>query len=76
MSKSILTRLPEKMRKLLTTSREPWHIEIGGRHFKLKIGNRLVAILPRGGNLSGFHGRADKNAMANIKRAIREQGEG
>lgn len=66
-------RLPTNLRRVLSASPVPWCIVNGKRHYKLKIGGRLVAILPKSGRLDDFHGRADKNTVANVRRAIKEQ---
>ena len=69
-------RLPDDLREVLDSSRLPWRIDNGKRHFKLIIGGRLVAILPKSGRVdgAGIGLRAHKNTMANVRRAIKAQG--
>jgi len=66
-------RLPDNLRKVLTSSGLPWHIEMGSRHYKLIIDDHMVAILPKSGRLSHFCGRADRNVMAQVRRVIRKR---
>jgi hypothetical protein len=62
-------RLPDEIAaELAPLSPERWRIEKGGKHFKLKIDNRLVGIMSKGGQARE---RTMKNALAQIRRAIR-----
>jgi hypothetical protein len=56
-------RLPAKMRQALESSRLKWRLENGRRHWKMIIGGRLTAILPKSGRLNRFSGRAELNTM-------------
>ena len=70
-------RLPDDLREMLESSRLPWQIVIGKRHYKLLIRDRLVAILPKSSRPSSGAGigiRAHKNLLANVRRAIKAQG--
>ena len=65
--------LPSEAVRLLKESGVPWRIDLGTRHYKLIVADRLITVLPRGGvHPDGYHGRADKNVMAHVRRAIRE----
>lgn len=64
-------RLPEELRQALASSGLPWRITNGRKHFKVMIGERMVAVLSHGAK--GQY--ADKNMMANIRRIIKEQSE-
>jgi hypothetical protein len=48
--------------------------EIGGRHIKLYIQNRLVGIHPRADAKRAEMGRGAMNVAAQMKRAAREMG--
>lgn len=64
--------VPGALRELLDNSGIPWWIEPGSSHNKVRLAGRLVAILPRGRNAKIDNGsRAEKNSIANVKRAIR-----
>jgi hypothetical protein len=65
-------RLPSELRKVLLSSGMPWRIDTGTRHYKLIVGDRFAAILPKSGRLSNFSGRADKNTVAQVRRVIRK----
>lgn len=66
-------RLPTNLQRMLQDSGLPWRIDNAKRHYKLIVGIKFATILPKSGRLDGFHGRADKNVVANVRRAIREQ---
>jgi len=70
-----MRRLPDDLQQLLTESGLPWRIELGTRHYKVFVGTRFCAILPRG-TQRPQRVRAHKNAVAQIRRAIREQRNG
>jgi len=65
-------KLPNEVAEILAPlPPERWRVQRGSKHFKLKIDNRLVGILPKtGGNDSSQ--RAMKNSLAQIRRAIKE----
>jgi len=67
-----MPRLPNDMREMLDASGVDWRIETGTRHFKLVVGGKLAAILPKGKNMrkSAMSDRAHKNALAQVRRAI------
>ena len=71
MSELRVPRLPEELRQILAASGLPWQITNGRKHFKVMIGDRMVAVLSHGKRLS----RADPNMMASVRRIIKEQSE-
>lgn len=66
-------RLPQAILDTLERSGLPWRIDGGKRHFRLIVGDKFVAILPQSLDWDGFKGRADRNTLAQVRRAIREQ---
>lgn len=60
-------KLPAEVREALEAKGRPWLIEEGRRHQKIKIDGRLVGILPK--KPVGSGGRAQKNVIAQIRRA-------
>lgn len=60
-------KVPPEVRSALEAKGQPWSIEEGKRHQKIKINGRLVGILPRKPVDQG--GRAQKNVIAQIRRA-------
>ena len=65
--------LPTDLRKLLAGCGLPWRIETGTRHYKLIVGKRFAAILPKSPHVRMQNTRAQKNAVAQVRRVIREQ---
>jgi hypothetical protein len=65
--------MPNDLQRLLDESPVPYRIEIGTRHYKLIVGNRMATILPKSKKARAGTYRAHKNVMANVRRAIREQ---
>ena len=67
--------LPSDLRAMLDASGVPWQLKQGGRHVKVYVNGRFVAILPNGGTRSSAEnpGRAHLNIRAAIKRAIRSK---
>jgi len=66
-------KLPPDMREVLAASGLPWHIENGSSHLKLIVGDRFTTILPKSNRVRMMTNGAHRNAMAHIRRAIREQ---
>lgn len=65
-------RLPDELRKVLSSSGLPWRIETGTRHFKLIVDGRFAAIIPKGkAARSTSSQRAGKNTVAQVRRVIR-----
>lgn len=65
-------RLRQEIEALLRETGLPWSVELGTRHFKIKLDGQLVGIMPKGAGSS-----ADKrpwfNLRAQIRRAAKEQ---
>ena len=71
-----MTRLSSDIEAVLQESGLPWRIEKGARHHKVIVGTQFAGILPRGNTgYSNKAGRAHKNIIAQIRRAIRKQKE-
>ena len=71
--KSSLVRLPVGLREALDETGLPWEVETGGKHHKVKLGGKLVGILP----LSRLkHKSIDRRALLNtisqVRNAARE----
>ena len=65
-------KVPQSMRTLLDESGVPWWIEEGTSHLKVRLAGKLVAVLPRGKSLKQTRDkRAELNALANVKRALK-----
>jgi len=68
------TRVPQEVTFLLNSSRLPWRIVVGRRHFKIVIQGKLAGILPRSHTRTAHQngGRAHQNLMAQLRRTIKE----
>lgn len=66
-------KMPNDMRALLSTSDLPWRIDVGGSHFKVIVNGRFATILPKSDRVRMMTNSAHRNAMASIRRVIREQ---
>ena len=51
----------------------PWRIETGGRHYKVIVNGRFATILPKSPHNRMMMNNKHRNAMAHVRRAIREQ---
>jgi len=64
-------KLPERLREALDATGLPWVIELGGKHYKVRLAGRLVSVYPKG---KGHE--ADKRVLLNtitqVRRAARE----
>lgn len=63
------SKLLDLITPMLEQSGFPWATEQGTRHLKIKICDRLVAILPLGGKT--MHGERNRRATLNIQSQIR-----
>ena len=61
-------RLHPSIRAELDKTGQPWDIERGGSHLKIKVGGRLAGILPHNGKSEDRHPRTLKNCIAQIRR--------
>lgn len=52
----------------------PWRLDVGGRHYKLIVGDRLAGILPYSGKAQRQEAdkRAELNMRAQVRRIIKE----
>ena len=66
-----MKRVMEVLRPELEASGLPWSIDNGGKHLKLRLGGRLIGVLPKGSSHTQDP-RATKNLVAQIRRAARE----
>jgi hypothetical protein len=64
-------KLPDRLRSELEATGFPWEIEPGTKHQKIKLGGKLVAILPRG-KAQSTHKRSLLNTIAQVRRAAQE----
>ncbi len=63
-------RADPKLRAALDETGLPWTVEIGGRHYHVRVAGRLVGVWPRSGATET--GRGTKNVIAQIRRTARE----
>jgi hypothetical protein len=67
-------RLPEEIAEALSPlPSERWRVEDGGKHYKLKIDNRLIGIMSKTNRRStaDLGDRTMRNTLAQIRRAIK-----
>jgi hypothetical protein len=66
--------LPKIVLHELQRSGLPWRLEIGGRHYKLLVAERLAGILPYSGKAQRQERdkRAELNMRAQVRRVIKE----
>lgn len=64
-------RVPVELEAALNETHIPWHIEEGTKHRKVKLGGKLVAILPHGKAQETYR-RALLNTISQIRRMAQE----
>lgn len=65
--------IPKSVLQEIETAGAPWRLEIGGRHFKLFVHNRLAGVLPYGKSArQASDRRAELNTRAQVRRIIKE----
>ncbi len=64
--------LPDRVREALEETLLPWNLEIGGKHWKIKLDGRLVGVLPKSKKMHDASGRPIKNTIAQIRRTAKE----
>jgi len=70
-------RLDAAIERALEESGVPWTVEVGSKHYKIRVGGRLAGVLPKaGGNGGAFSGRAAQNTASQIRRVARAVMEG
>jgi hypothetical protein len=67
-----MMRLPDELMQLLKESGVPWRIEDGTRHIKVFVRDRLTAVFPHSTHARKQAYRSHKNALANVRRAIKK----
>lgn len=65
-------RLPPELLAELEASGMPWELVPGKKHYKLRVGGRMVGILPLSGKLQTTNKVPLKNTLAQVRRAIRD----
>ena len=63
-----LALIPKPIRDALDATSLPWTAEIGGRHVKIRLANRLIGVTSLNGRATP---RLINNFLANIRRAAR-----
>lgn len=69
-------KLHPDVRELLDGSGLDWELVDGGRHLKLRVGGRLVQVLPKGKTALRPDRRAHLNCLTSIRRALRGLSDG
>lgn len=64
-------KIPAQLEETLNATGIPWTLEQGGKHQKVKLGGRLVAIVPNGREQT-THKRSLLNAVTQVRRMARE----
>jgi hypothetical protein len=64
-------KLPERLREALDATGLPWVIELGGKHYKVRLAGKLVSIYPKGKGHETDK-RALLNTITQVRRAARE----
>ena len=64
-------RLPDRLREALEETGLPWEIVEGGKHHKVKLAGRLVAVYPMG-KAKEAEKRSLLNTISQVRRAARE----
>jgi hypothetical protein len=65
-------RLDAAIERALEESGVPWTIEVGSKHYKIRVGGRLAGVLPKAGGKGGvFTARAAQNTASQIRRVAR-----
>jgi hypothetical protein len=70
--KPIAGLLPDRVRDALDETRLPWELELGSKHWKIKLAGKLVGIVPKSKKMHDASDRPIKNTIAQIRRAAKE----
>ena len=62
-----MTRLPKMLTDILADARE-WHVETGGKHYKLVVNGRLAGVLTKSAGRQNY--RDVLNTRSQIKRIL------
>lgn len=65
-------KLHADVQELLDGCGLPWRVVSGSRHYKLVVAGHVVTILPKSAHAMRRTGRRHRNAMAHIKRGLKE----
>ena len=65
-------KLSPEIRELLEACGLPWATKMGSKHIKIYVGGKFSAVYPRG-KVSENHYRAERNTLAQLRRAIKDQ---
>ena len=63
-------KIDPKTRQALEETGLPWELENGKKHTKIRLAGQFVGILPQNGRIA--EGVANRNVVAQIKRAAKE----
>lgn len=66
-------KMDPDIRALLVKSGRPWFVDTGGHHFQLRVGGRLVAVIPNDYRKGSKSTR--RNALASVRRYLRQTAE-
>ena len=64
-------KLPERLREALNGTGLPWDIELGKKHYKVRMAGKLVGIFPKG-KAQDTDRRALLNTITQVRRAAQE----
>lgn len=66
--------IPKAVMQEIEVAGAPWRVELGGRHYKLFVHNRLAGIIPLGAKAGkqSADRRAELNTRAQVRRIIKE----
>jgi hypothetical protein len=64
-------KLDPKLEQELDATGLPWHTEVGGKHYKIKLAGRLVGVYPKG-KVAGPYKRSLLNTITQVRRAAQE----
>jgi hypothetical protein len=64
-------KLPDRLREALDETGLPWEVVCGGKHHKVKLAGKLVAVYPHG-KAREAEKRSLLNTITQVRRAARE----
>lgn len=64
-------KLPCELREALDGTGLPWEVEVGKKHYKVKLAGRLVAVYPHGKAQERYR-RALLNTITQVRHTARE----
>jgi hypothetical protein len=72
MTKPLAGTIPPRIRDALEETQLPWTLEIGGKHWKIKLAGRFVGILPKSKKMHDADLRPTLTTISQIRRVARE----